>query len=72
MAGLFDSIAKMHQRAMDSVDYIKAPEPREVIMEARYMDGVHLNDKIESILENQEEKRKQLNEASHGEVSGDS
>ncbi|KAG7415186.1 Cyclin-dependent kinase-like 4 [Fusarium oxysporum f. sp. rapae] len=65
MVGLFDSVDEMHQRAIDSVDYIRAPEPREVIMEARYMDGVDLNHKIESILDAREEKRKQLNEASH-------
>lgn len=65
MVGLFDIVDEMHQRAINSVDYIRAPEPREVIMEARYMDGVDLNHKIESILESREEKRKQLNEASH-------
>ncbi|KAK2676523.1 hypothetical protein RAB80_008709 [Fusarium oxysporum f. sp. vasinfectum] len=65
MAGLFDIVDEMHQRAINSVDYIRAPEPKEVIMEARYMDGVDLNHKIESILESREEKRKQLNEASH-------
>lgn len=65
MAGLFDIVDEMHQRAINSVDYIRAPEPREVIMEARYMDGVDLNHNIESILESREEKRKQLNEASH-------
>ncbi|SCV45768.1 uncharacterized protein FFB14_08850 [Fusarium fujikuroi] len=72
MAVLLDNVGEMHQRAVDNIDYIRAPEPSEVIMEARYMDGVRLNNKIESILENQEEKRKQLNEASHGEVSGNS
>jgi hypothetical protein len=65
MAELFDSVDKMHQRAVQNIDYIRESEPREVILEARYMTGVHLNNKIENILENREEKRKQVKETLH-------
>ncbi|EWG41674.1 CMGC protein kinase [Fusarium verticillioides 7600] len=64
MAELFESFGEMHQRVLDNIDYIKTPELREISLEARYMDGVHLNNKIESILEARVEKRNRLNEAS--------
>jgi hypothetical protein len=64
MIELFMTFGEMHQRAVDNIDYIKSPELRERSLEARYMDGVHLNHKIVSILEARDEKRNRLNEVS--------